>query len=124
MNTQSIRDELMHYHRTCLSCGENWWGLHCPHDGIQNPCSACGMRPNTVPTKNGCDCEFVMPESDITTYLEQQIAVARIDEAKNSKAIYEHSDEPFGDGIDKRINYLERIMTPPKDTTQPNEGEE
>ena len=37
-----------HYRRVCLSCGGVWWGLHCPHDGYQNPCPSCGVRPETV----------------------------------------------------------------------------
>ena len=38
----------VHYLRLCPSCGFSWWGLHCPHDGIQNPCPACGKIPETV----------------------------------------------------------------------------
>ena len=38
-----------HYKRTCKFCGATWWGLHCPHDGIQNPCPHCRRRPETVP---------------------------------------------------------------------------
>lgn len=33
-----------HYRRTCTSCGKQWWSLHCPHDGYQNPCPACKTR--------------------------------------------------------------------------------
>jgi len=35
----------VHYHRVCSKCGHEWAGLHCPHDGYQNPCPACGVRP-------------------------------------------------------------------------------
>ena len=38
-----------HFLRTCLNCGMKWHGLHCPHDGYQNPCPVCGVRPETVP---------------------------------------------------------------------------
>lgn len=38
-----------HYRRTCVHCGHVWYGLHCPHDGQQNPCPLCGARPVTVP---------------------------------------------------------------------------
>lgn len=68
-------DDYTHYHRTCNSCGRNWWGLHCPHDGYQNPCPSCNKRPETVQGgKQYCDCEFVINVidarsliSDITT---------------------------------------------------------
>lgn len=53
-------DDYTHYHRTCLNCGMNWWGLHCPHDGYQNPCPQCDETPEPLPDKY-CDCEFVMP---------------------------------------------------------------
>lgn len=33
-----------HHKRTCGGCGTVWWSLHCPHDGIQHPCPACGWR--------------------------------------------------------------------------------
>ena len=34
-----------HYFRTCSHCSEQWYGVHCPHDGIQNPCPKCGNVP-------------------------------------------------------------------------------
>lgn len=37
-----------HYLRRCARCGYEWFGLHCPHDGYQNPCPKCGKRPETV----------------------------------------------------------------------------
>jgi hypothetical protein len=37
------------YKRICLFCGHEWYGLHCPHDGHQNPCPSCGKRPEVVP---------------------------------------------------------------------------
>lgn len=37
-----------HYRRTCRHCSGVWWGLHCPHDGRQNPCPHCGVRPTPV----------------------------------------------------------------------------
>ena len=43
--------ESWHYLRECLACGATWHGLHCPHDGVQNPCPRCGKRPDVVPTK-------------------------------------------------------------------------
>ena len=46
-------EESWHFRRTCLHCGEQWWGLHCPHDGYQNPCPDCGIRPDPVPESLG-----------------------------------------------------------------------
>ena len=42
-------DDDTHFARTCVGCGKKWWGLHCPHDGIQNPCPGCGTRPTPLP---------------------------------------------------------------------------
>jgi len=41
-------EESWHYRRKCLYCGEEWGGLHCPHDGYQNKCPKCGTRPTPV----------------------------------------------------------------------------
>lgn len=46
---EDFGEESTHFHRTCLFCGGQWWGLHCPHDGYQNNCPDCGKRPVTVP---------------------------------------------------------------------------
>lgn len=40
-----------HYLRTCLACGEKWYGLHCPHDGYQNRCPKCGHKPEPIALK-------------------------------------------------------------------------
>jgi hypothetical protein len=40
-----IEEESCHYKRTCAHCGNIWYGLHCPHDGIQNPCPRCKTLP-------------------------------------------------------------------------------
>jgi hypothetical protein len=37
-----------HFRRTCIRCGHRWWGLHCPHDGSQNPCPSCGVTPERL----------------------------------------------------------------------------
>ena len=34
----------VHYRRRCEGCGNTWFSTHCPHDGYQNKCSACGTR--------------------------------------------------------------------------------
>jgi hypothetical protein len=38
-------EESWHFRRRCKHCGHVWYGLHCPHDRIQNPCPSCGTRP-------------------------------------------------------------------------------
>lgn len=43
-------EDSWHYKRTCEFCGEVWWGLHCPHDGVQNPCPRCCEAPGGKPT--------------------------------------------------------------------------
>lgn len=42
-------EESWHFKRECLHCGSTWYGLHCPHDGHQNPCPDCGIIPAVVP---------------------------------------------------------------------------
>jgi len=37
-----------HFRRKCLYCGYIWYGLHCPHDGFQNPCPRCKIKPTPV----------------------------------------------------------------------------
>lgn len=66
-NTKSLRGILeensTHYQRVCLYCGYSWLGLHCPHDGYQNPCPACDKRPTQVIPKpiksDSCNCASV-----------------------------------------------------------------
>jgi hypothetical protein len=41
-------EESFHYRRVCEVCKGDWWGLHCKHDGYQNPCPYCGKRPETT----------------------------------------------------------------------------
>ena len=50
-------EESCHYLRKCAHCGGEWWGLHCPHDGYQNPCPKCGIRPETEPEEAIRDTE-------------------------------------------------------------------
>lgn len=42
-------EESYHYRRECRHCGRVWWGLHCRHDGHQNPCPGCLIHPQPVP---------------------------------------------------------------------------
>lgn len=43
-------DESYHFKRTCENCGHVWWGLHCPHDGSQWPCTECGWMKSGTKT--------------------------------------------------------------------------
>jgi len=42
---ENTKDSTWHYKRICLHCNNTWWGLHCVHDGHQNPCPECKIRP-------------------------------------------------------------------------------
>jgi hypothetical protein len=48
----------VHYRRVCEACGYEWAGLHCIHDGYQNPCGNCGKYPQPVLSDDPEDCEF------------------------------------------------------------------
>lgn len=37
-----------HFHRVCAYCATEWAGLHCVHDGYQNPCPKCGLLPAMI----------------------------------------------------------------------------
>ena len=47
-NDGDFGEKSVHFLRTCVFCGHHWWGLHCPHDGIQNPCPNCCKVPATT----------------------------------------------------------------------------
>lgn len=44
VDPDDIEDD-WHFDRVCKHCGRQWRGLHCPHDGYQNPCPECGIKP-------------------------------------------------------------------------------
>ena len=44
-----------HYLRTCANCSRQWEGLHCPHDGYQNCCPLCEVRPAPLPSLGPAD---------------------------------------------------------------------
>lgn len=58
-NLNKAVEDFYHHQLVCQFCGETWWGLHCPHDGYQNPCPNCDVPP--TPLKGNCTCELVMP---------------------------------------------------------------
>lgn len=45
------QEESWHFRRQCPGCQHVWYGLHCPHDGIQNPCPECGIVPVVLEDK-------------------------------------------------------------------------
>lgn len=44
--------ESWHFKRRCQKCGHAWYGLHCPHDGVQNSCPNCGTLPKVISETN------------------------------------------------------------------------
>lgn len=42
-------DKSVNFTKVCRACGREWGGLHCEHDGYQNPCPDCGTRPDNIP---------------------------------------------------------------------------
>ncbi len=45
---EDTAEKAWHFLRTCSHCGNQWYGLHCPHDGVQNPCPMCRVIPDPV----------------------------------------------------------------------------
>lgn len=41
-------DKSYHFKRICKNCKFEWYGLHCPHDGYQNPCPKCKIKPIVI----------------------------------------------------------------------------
>lgn len=65
-----LLDSQTHYERVCLNCGNTWLGLHCPHDGYQNNCPSCNIRPHTaVGPKYGCTCNGTVDLDDLKDLL-------------------------------------------------------
>ncbi|MBP9839984.1 MAG: hypothetical protein KBC44_03360 [Candidatus Pacebacteria bacterium] len=64
-----LLDASTHYERVCTNCGQVWWGLHCPHDGYQNPCPNCDKKPTSVQelehnTVCGCNGTLDLDEAE------------------------------------------------------------
>ncbi len=60
-NDDDESESSTHYFRRCQFCQHAWYGLHCPHDGYQNPCENCGQKPMPVSESpvSGADHEAV-----------------------------------------------------------------
>jgi len=82
-------DEWTHFYRVCTSCGHGWWGLHCPHDGYQNPCPNCHQRPDTVKENAGgeCECEFVVNVDEVKALILSETRKARTEAIASYKKI-------------------------------------
>lgn len=39
-----LEEESFHFLRKCGFCDNEWYSLHCRHDGFQNPCGKCGHK--------------------------------------------------------------------------------
>lgn len=102
-------EDFTHYHRTCLNCGKNWWGLHCPHDGYQNPCPQCNETPEPLPDKY-CDCEFVIPVPEATTLITNLLKDCLPEK-------YDLGDEVFDGAGDNRVS-LGYVITETNDATR------
>ena len=78
---EAIEELRTHYERICLFCGETWLGLHCPHDGYQNPCPNCGKMPETISTFDTAnDCNGVIDTDEIVVLTARQILEGQIRE--------------------------------------------
>ena len=62
-------EDSWHYLRTCEACGHQWGGLHCPHDGYQNPCPACGIRPDPKSVTPPPPSAVSEPGSDLPSWV-------------------------------------------------------
>ena len=59
-------EQSTHYQRTCMFCGYSWLGLHCVHDGYQNPCGNCDRKPLVIDYFD-CLCETVIESERLAT---------------------------------------------------------
>jgi len=83
--TDSQREDLgsyYHYQRECPDCGNVWYGLHCPHDGVQTPCPNCGNYPKPRQSDSVCNCEFVIPVDSAKAKLAE--VLGEIEEANDN----------------------------------------
>lgn len=95
--------EVLHFHRTCQNCGKNWWGLHCPHDGYQNPCPECGYKP-IVLNDHYCDCEFVAPVSEIEAHTRQQVQKAQLEVVKEISEDSKYAEDRHAREVQQRLD--------------------
>lgn len=61
---EALGESSTHYQRTCMYCGATWLGLHCVHDGYQNPCPNCDRKPVTI-DYHDCICMTVIDMEQI-----------------------------------------------------------
>lgn len=85
-----LEDNTTHYERTCNFCGNTWLGLHCPHDGYQNPCPNCDRKP---PVIDYFDCKCV----GVTDIEEASAQLLQLLESKAET--YEDGDDNGGEHL-------------------------
>ena len=90
-----LTDEYYHHQRVCLNCGYTWWGLHCPHDGYQNPCKECDWTPEPVIGSEKCRCVLVMPAIELP---------------EKQESMRTHPDATFVDGYNAAIDEIEQAI--------------
>jgi hypothetical protein len=129
-------DSNTHYERVCQSCGYVWLGLHCPHDGYQNPCPNCAERPATLEIKEPytvCGCNGTVDLDELRQSLilwhqtekEKYAMEARIDELEHVDGyecywtqIKDTPDIKTDIDIDERITQLSSQLTNKKKGTK------
>lgn len=81
---QVLEDYATHYERVCLMCGAVWLGLHCPHDGYQNPCPKCDTKPAPKTTLEEDTCNGVTDIDEVLPAL-QEIMLGMLPEEDDVK---------------------------------------
>jgi hypothetical protein len=103
----ALLDASTHYERVCTNCGQVWWGLHCPHDGYQNPCPNCDKKPTSVQElehNTVCGCNGTLDLDEAEQSIQQLIKQARADQLKKLWNATQHDIVPEG--------------TPPRDMSE------
>lgn len=108
METNNWVEDYYRFRRTWTFCGKNWWAVHCPHDGIQNPCPSCEKRPITVPSNiESCDCEFMIPVSVVEAHLAKEKREAILEELETLKQNTWSTDQCWNE-LNDRIDKLRK----------------
>lgn len=119
-----LKNSRTHYERVCLNCGYTWLGLHCPHDGYQNPCPICEVKPKQVIQTHDDNCEGVIDQEEFTQSITNLLETERervldLVEAglpedlpiKKPKSIYGYQEHNYGFNfaIDQVREVIERL---------------
>jgi hypothetical protein len=98
--------ESWHYKRKCEKCGGRWFGLHCIHDGYQNPCPHCNTVPMPVPMpEGGCNCKMVEKDNPKEKTARRKWTYLRVTRAtKNRLSAEGLKSQTYDDIINQLIN--------------------